>query len=202
MTIKRKYLKHGDIVEIHLPLTNSFAYGKLIDPRKISDPFEYPFFIRIYNFISKDNIADVKQVSRQLLLAPFWLQGQSAAITKTNWKILSNEPVDLNEEFIPDTKAEFPRGSENPEKWAYIKRFDTMPIFTEYSKVKHLANSSGKNIEVVPFLVELEILKQKGKDIKKEYGLKDWLEELNYKNSIDLPVYVDLSDKLQGRAVY
>lgn len=202
MTIKRKYIKHGDIVEIPLPLTNRFAYGKIIDPSKINNPFDYAFFIRVYNFTSTDNISDVKKINRQLLFAPFWLQGQSAAITKANWKILSNEPVDLDEEFIPDTKRGFPIDTANPEKWAYIKRFDTMPIPAEYAKIKHLDYSSGKNIEIVPFLVELEILKQKGKDIKKEYGLKDWLEELYYKDFIDLPVYVDLPEKLKGRAVY
>lgn len=202
MTIKRTYIKHGDIVEISLPLTNRFAYGKIIDPRKINNPFNYPLFIRLYNFISAHNIIDIKKINRQLLLAPFWLQGQEAVITKKNWKILSNELVDLEEEFIPDTKAGFPRGSENPEKWAYIKRFDTIPVFSDYDKIKHLDYSSGKSIEIVPFLVELEILKQKGKDIKKEYGLKDWLEELYYKDVIDLPVYSNLPGKLQGRANY
>ncbi|MBX7154438.1 MAG: Imm26 family immunity protein [Candidatus Kapaibacterium sp.] len=199
MTIKRKYLKHGDIVEIHLPLTNSFAYGKLVDPRKIRDPFEYPFFIRIYNFTCTEHIVDVSKINRQLLLAPFWLQGQSVAVTKANWKILANEPVDLHEEFIPDTKREFPIGSANPEKWTYVKRFNTIPISTEYAQIKHLDYSSGKNIEIVPFLVQLEILKQKGKDIKKEYGLKDWLEELYYKNFINMPVYVDLPEKLKEK---
>lgn len=201
MTINRKYLKHGDIVEIPLNRTNEFAYGKIIDPRKIKDPFDYPSFIRIFNSIHENKILDVKEINRELLLAPFWLVGQSAAATKYGWKIITNESVDTSEEFIPDTKTEWPRLSEKPEKWGYIKRFDTQINFTDYNKVKHLDDSSGKNIEIVPFIIELEMLKIKGKDIKKEYGLKDWLEEEYYKSFSDLPIYSKLPDKIQGRAI-
>jgi hypothetical protein len=202
MTTKRKYLKHGDIVEIALPRTKKFAYGKIIDPRKIKDPFDHPSFIRVFNSIQKDRIQDVKDLDRRLLLAPFWLVGQSAAVTKFGWKIIATEIVDAQEEFIPDTKTEWPKLSEKPEKWGYIKRFDTNVIFADFHKVKHLDKSSGKNIEIVPFLIELEILKIKGKDIKKEYGLKDWLEKEYYTIFSALPVYSNLPDKLKGRVSF
>ena len=46
----------------------------------------------------------------------------------------------------------------------------------------------------------MEELKIKNKDIKKEFGLKNWLEEQYYKSFLYLPIYSKLPDKLQGRA--
>jgi hypothetical protein len=200
MTTSRKFLKHGDIVEILLPRTAKFAYGKIIDPRKLQEPFDFPLFIRLFNSFHHNKISDVQELNRQLLLAPFWLVGYSAAVTKFGWKIIATETVETDEEFIPDTKTEWPKFAKKPDKWGYIKRFDTNIIFTDFNKVKHLDNSSGKNIEVVPFIIETEILKIDGKDIKNEFGLKDWLETEIYKMYSDLPIYSMLPDKLQGHA--
>ncbi len=55
------------------------------------------------------------------------------------------------------------------------------------------------NIEIIPFLIELEILKLQGKDIKREFGIKDWLEELYYEKHSKLPIYSNLPNELKGR---
>jgi hypothetical protein len=134
-------------------------------------------------------------------LAPFFLVGFSAAISKYKWTILKNEEVENTEEFIPDTKRSWPPFVENPDKWGFITRFDTHLIFTEYENVKHLDDSTGKHVSVIPFLIELEKLKLEGKDIKNEMGLNDWLEEVTYKNHFHLPIYVNLSEELKGMAI-
>ncbi len=199
MPINIKYLKHGDIVKVPLSRTRQFAYGKIIDPKKIKEPLELPLFLRVYRSIHEDAITHLHEVSRELLLALFYLVGQSAAVSKMGWKIMTTEKVTVEEEVIPDTKMAWPPLSLNAEKWGYSKRFSTNIIFADYEKVKHLDDSSGKNIEIVPFLIEMEVLKINGKDIKKELGLQDWLEEVNYKIFSALPVYSSLPKELQGR---
>lgn len=199
MLIKRKYLKHGDVVEIQLTHSKRFVYGKIIDPLKIHNPIKLPFFLRVYKSVYDSGISDLNCLSRELLLAPFYLVGQSAAITKFGWKIIGTENILEEEEFIPDTKSEWPMYPLKPEKWRYIRNFDTKTIFTDYDKVKHLDDSSGKNIEIIPFLIELEILKLQGKDIKREFGIKDWLEELYYEKHSKLPIYSNLPNELKGR---
>lgn len=200
MTIKRKFIKHGDVIEISLPRTKGFAYLKIIDPTKIENPIDLPAFVRIYNSFHDKKISSTDELNRDLLLAPFYLVGQSAAINKYNWTILKNEPVDSSEEFIPDTKRSWPPFIEHPEKWGYIKRFDTHIIFSDYEKVKHLDEPSGKHISGIPFIIELEKLKIQGLDIKKEMGLNDWVEELMYKIYSPLPAFINLPNNMKGNA--
>ena len=200
MQIKRKYLRHGDVVEI--PLRNGeYVYAKIVDPRKITNPIELPFFLRIYNSISKTQIQDLKQLNRELLLAPFYIVGGSAAITKFHWRIIVNENVEVHEEWIPDTKRQWPILTDKPERWTYLERFSTHFIFSDYDNVKHLDDSSGKAIEVIPFIIELEVLKLEGKDIKVELGLKDLFEESVYKTFIDLPSFIQLPPNMKGKAI-
>src|SRR6266487_2709250 len=108
MQIKRKYLRHGDIVEIPLGNKVSFGYAKIIDPTKIEEPIDLPFFLRVYHSITQSRIDNVAQLNRDLLLAPFYMIGHSSAITKFQWRIISNEEVDIFEELIPDTKQSWP----------------------------------------------------------------------------------------------
>lgn len=199
MVIKRRYLKHGDIVEIQLIHSKKFVYGKIVNPLKINNPIKLPFFLRVYKSVHNSELSDLNCLTRELLLAPFYLIGQSAAVTKFGWKIIGTENVLEEEEFIPDTKREWPMYPLKPEKWGYIKNFDTKVIFSDYDKVKHLDDSSGKNIEIIPFLIELEIMKLQGKDIKSEFGIRDWLEEHYYEKQSKLPIYSNLPNELKGK---
>jgi len=108
MPIKRRYIKHGDIVELTLPNLKRFGYGKIIDPRLIAKPLDYPHFIRVYDASFEQPILSLDALRRELLVAPFYIVGGSAAITKFNWKILDNEHVQKEEEWIPDTKVAWP----------------------------------------------------------------------------------------------
>jgi hypothetical protein len=178
-----------------------FSYGKIIDPKLIADPIYYPHFIRVYSDISEQPISSADSLNRELLLAPFPIVGGSAAITKFGWKIVANEPVLNDEEWIPDTKVGWPLFSNPPERWAYKKRYSTHFTFSTWENVQHLNDATGKNIEVIPFLIELELLKKEGKDIKTEYGVKDWLEQIIYDCYSQLPSYSDLPEEIKGKAI-
>jgi len=54
---------------------------------------------------------------------------------------------------------------------------------------------------VILFLIELELLKQEGKDIQKEFGVKDWLEQIIYDAHSKLPVYTQLPENKKGKVV-
>ncbi len=201
MSVKRKYIKHGDIVEIQLPRLRKFSYGKIIEPKNIADPLDLPHFIRIYKDIYEHQISSINELSRELLLAPFYIAGGSAAITKFNWRIISNEEVTEEEEWIPDTKEGWPLFSSPPQRWGYKMRYGTELIFSKWENVQHLDYATGKNIEVIPFLIELEHLKIEGKDIQVEYNIDDWLEKTIYEKHIQLPVYSALPAELKGKAI-
>jgi hypothetical protein len=201
MLIKRKFLKHGDIVEVPLPHLGKFSYGKIIDPKLIEEPIDFPLFLRVYISIHDYRIESVDQLNRALLLAPFYLVGQSAAVNKFGWRIVENEIVTKEEEWIPDTKEAWPLFSETPEKWGYKKRFSTKLTFSERDKVQHLDYANGKNVEVVSFIIELELLKKEDKDIQKEFGVQGWLEQTYYKLHSGLPIYTELPATHQGKVV-
>jgi hypothetical protein len=201
MPVKRKYIKHGDIVEIPLPHLKGFGYGKIIDPKLISNPIDYPHFIRVYAASYELPISSVIKLKRELLLAPFYIVGGSAAITKFSWNIVDNEPVQVAEEWIPDTKVAWPLFSNPPEGWAYKERYSTHFTFSTWENVQHLDDTTGKNIEVIPFLIQLELLKQEGKDIQKEYEVNGWLEQTIYDIHSKLPVYTQLPENKKGKAV-
>jgi hypothetical protein len=44
MNVKRKFIKHGDVIEIPLKYSDGFSYLKVIDPQKIENPIDLPFF--------------------------------------------------------------------------------------------------------------------------------------------------------------
>lgn len=201
MEIKRKNIKHGDIVEIWLPLLQRFSYGKIIDPKKISEPIDLPYFIRVYNDIYEKPIQSIEALNTELLLAPFYIVGTSASVTKFHWRIVTNEKVSIAEEWIPDTKEGWPLFSNPPQKWGFKKRYSTHFIFSDWDKVRHLDNAIGKNIEVLPFLIELELLKNEGKDIRAHYNINNPLEEEIYECFNQLPVYTTLSEAMKGKAI-
>ena len=201
MAIKRRYIKHGDIVELTLPNLKRFGYGKIIDPRLIAKPLDYPHFIRVYDASFEQPILSLDALRRELLVAPFYIVGGSAAITKFNWKILDNEHVQKEEEWIPDTKVAWPLFSNPPERWAYKQHYSTHFTFSTWENVQHLDDATGKNIQVIPFLIELELLKKEGKDIQKEFAVNDWLEQIIYDAHSKLPVYTQLPENKKGKVV-
>ena len=126
--------------------------------------------------------------------------GGSVAITKLGWRIVGIEQVVEEEEWIPDTKVAWPLFSNPPEKWAYKKRFSTDFTFSSWQNVGHLDDATGKAVEIIPFLLELELLKHESKDILKERGINDMFEKAIYDSHINLPVYTELPDEMKGKA--
>ena len=194
--IKRNYLKHGDIIEICLGHEWGFGYAKVVDPRKLQDPFEYPLILRIYDFNSKSQIISTNSLSRDLLMAPIWISHYAGVIKRQEWTIIANEPIFLEEEFIPHTKQSWPPLLPDPKKWGYYKKFDTHMIFEDYEKVKHLDYKSGYPVEIIAFVIKLELNKkyQKGNIM-----INNWLEQVYFDRRIDLPVFSKLDQELQGR---
>lgn len=201
MSVKKRYIRHGDIVEIKLPHLNRFSYCKVVEPKQLTRPINLPHFIRVYSDTYKQPIPSTEMLNRKLLLAPFYIVGGSAAITKFGWRVVSNEVVSEAEEWIPDTKEGWPLFSNLPEKWGYKQCYSTELIFSEYERVSHLDDATGKNVEVIPFLIELELLKNEGKDIRTEYGINNWLEQTIYNSFIQLPVFTKLPEEIKGRAI-
>ena len=201
MEVKRKHIKHGDIVEIKLPNLHRFSYGKIIEPKQLKSPIDLPHFLLVYKNTFEQPIPSTETLNRELLLAPFYIVGGSAAITKFGWRIVSNEKVSEAEEWIPDTKEGWPLFSNPPEKWGYKQRHSTQLVLSEYERVKHLDDAKGKNIEAIPFLIELELLKNEGKDIQLEFGIQNWLEQAIYDSFIQLPVYSQLPEEIKGKVI-
>ncbi|MGZ5281352.1 MAG: hypothetical protein ACXWEY_03660 [Bacteroidia bacterium] len=199
--MKRTNIKHGDVVEIYLPNVEKFCHGKIIDPKQIKTAIDLPHFLLVNNDVFSQPTLTLETLNRELLLAPFYIVGGSAAVTKFGWRIISNEHVSESEEWIPDTKEGWPLFSNPPQRWGYKTKYSTKLIFSEWEKVKHLDNGVGKNIEVIPFLIEQELLKIEGKDIQIEYGIKNWLEQIIYDNYKQLPVYSKLPNELKGKAI-
>ena len=197
--IKRNNIKHGDVVEVELPNKRGFGYLKCIEPKKFNE--DAPLTILIYNWQSKEPIEDLGLIDRNLLLAPLWIAGSSAAITKFDWKILVNEDVSEDEMWLPDTKGGWPPLKQSPEKWAYFEQFSTKPIFAEYENVKHLNENVGFSIEGIPYLILMELLKLQDKDIKNDIDTDDWLDEVVYERMADLPSYSKLPQEIQGKVI-
>ena len=199
--IKRKYLRNGDLVEIKLPRLNGYVCAKIIDPMKSKSPIELPFFIRLFNHHYSDPRIDSFEHSQDLLVDPFWISGQSAAVTKYGWRILTNEDVNDKEFFFSDTKSQWPPFIDNYDYWVYFKNFDAMPIRSDYDKVSHLNFKSGKDISFVPLIAEIELLKILNKDYKDLFGIMDFLEESIYTEYSSLPVYSRLSEEIKGKHI-
>jgi len=194
-------IKHGDFIEIPLEGEFGFGYAKFIDPKKISvDKDLLPIF-HLYNYTSLKSLKDYKEIKKELLIAPVTVAGTNG-INKLGWRIIGNEPVLDDEKFLPDVKTSWPPVGPST-KWAYYENLgDTTKMhFARLEQVEHLAWAESLEIDIVAFRITLELLKIMGKDIKNEIGLKDWLEEYEYKNAIGLPIYSELPDAKKGRAL-
>ena len=90
-----------------------------------------------------------------------------------------------------------------PERWVYYAELGNTEKrhFLSYDNVRHLENGRILNIELVPFWIVMEKLRIEDKDIKDHISSMDWLEEVEYNQSYDLPVYSKLPKDIKGRAI-
>ncbi len=184
-------LKNGDILEIPLNNEYGFGYAKFLNSKKVWSNNNLPDVLLIFKFNCAktiDNIAEIKE--RELLIAPVAIAG-SNGILKSGWRLIGNELILERDKFLPYVKTGWPPLIPNPEKWAYYEDLgDTTKMhFSEYDKVSHLEYSRVLHINVVPFRITMELMKLEGKDIKKMIGKLDWLEEVEYNQSFDIPPY-------------
>lgn len=193
-------LKNGDILEIPLINGYGYAYAKFLNSKNVWEGKNIPDVLRVFTF---RNITSVDTLNfdllKDLLFAPVAISG-SNGILKANWKIVGNEIITETDKFLPFVKSGWPQFLEKPEKWVYYEDLgDTTKMFFEdFNNIKHLEFSRVLDISVVPFKITLEFMKLDKRDIKETYKM-NWLEEIEYKNSIDLPPYSSLPEKLQGR---
>lgn len=193
--INRKRLIHGDILEIEID-NHGFVYFKYLNIQKFNPDSSYPDLIRIYKKVYDSPLYNPVSLDRELLIAPKLISGRLGIFKALNIRIVANENVFEEEKVMPDVKTGYPDHlygfeEEKYEKWKVMKEMgDTMKsFFTTLGKVRHLEWAGAMNITGIPFRIKLELLKLQGRDIKLEYGLKDWHEELIYQQSINLPAY-------------
>lgn len=198
--ITRKRQKAGDILEIYIE-DLGYIYFKIIDILQIKSDSSYPYLIRVYKKIYKDPIHNIADLDRQLLIPPKTISAFNGIMKVLPLRILANEEEILQEEkVLPDVKDGSPIhkygfDASKYKKWLVIKELgDTMNSYytDDYDKVRHLEWVGALNVIGIPFRIKLELLKLQGKDIKTEYGLKDWHEEMIYQQTHDLPIYSEL----------
>lgn len=199
--IKRKSLKNGDIIEIKIE-EYGYVYAKYINVLLIYPETSYPDLLRIYKSVYVEPLDNLILLKRDLLIAPLAIAGLKGIFKTLHCKIIANETVEGEDEVLPDVKRGHPPfigGYDDTkyEKWMVLKKLGdpTKFSFENYESVKHLEWAGATNVEVIKFRIKLELLKLQGKDIKKEIGLNDWLEEEIYKRAINLPIYSLLNKK-------
>ena len=196
--IKRKKIIDGDIIEIEIK-NFGYVYAKYINVLRIYPETSYPDLLRIYQKIYSKPITNLTSLDRELLIAPLAIAGIKGIFNILKCKIIGNEEVVIEEETLPDVKRGHPAfvgGYDDTQydKWMVLKKLGdpTKFLLTKLENVKHLEWAGATNIEVLIFRIKLELFKLQGKDIKKEIGLKDWLEEEFYNRAINLPIYSKL----------
>lgn len=202
--MKRLNIKNGDIIQVPLKkYIEGYAYCKYIDPMKVwGGEIELPGILLMYNFISKEVDGDINKINRALLLPPKAIAGIRGAL-KLGWRVLGNESITDAEKFLPHVKGGWPHVSRIPERWLYYEELGNprKQHFAEYDDVKHLEMNSLLNIELVPFRIVMEHLRINNMDIKYFVDDMDWLEEYEYNQSKDLPIFITLPEAMKGRAI-
>lgn len=202
--MKQTNVKNGDILQIPLSkYIEGYGYGKFLDPVKVwGGDINLSGVILIYHFISKTQEDDIKEVDRELLLPPLAVSGIKG-VSKLGWRVIGNEFITEEETFLPHVKGGWPHLASKPERWLYYEELGNSrkQHFADYEDVKHLEMNGQLNIELIPFRIAMEYLKIRGEDIKSQVEELNWLEEYEYNQSKDLPIYMKLPDKLKGRAI-
>jgi hypothetical protein len=205
--IKRKSLKDGDVIELVIE-DFGYVYMKYIDVINIFPQSSYPSLLRIYKSVYNAPVSPLTTLDRELLIAPLLIHGVKGIFKELNCKLIANEEVNSDEMILPDVKRGHPPLTGgfvegNYEKMMVLRNLgDTDDyFFTKPKNVMHLEWSGAANISIIPFRIKLELLKLQGKDIKKEIGLKDWLEEEMYKRAINLPPYSKLDKSTRDFAI-
>jgi hypothetical protein len=204
--IIRKKLLHGDILEIEI-LDYGFAYLKYLNIQKFNLNCGYPDLVRIYKGFYAKPIIELKELDRELLIAPITISGRLGIFKVLNIKIICNEEVLIEEEIMPDVKIGYPDDLfgfeiEKYEKMKVMKDMgDTInTYFTTLDKVKHLEWAGATNVRSIPFRILLENLKLQGKDIKEVFGINNFLEEIEYEKTKSMPIYSQLDIKTRDYA--
>ncbi len=207
MQIKRKKLIHGDILEIEMP-NYGFIYAKYINVLSFFTESGYPDVLRVYNKCEEKPIDRLEILNRDLLFAPQPIAGIKGIIKRLDCKIIANESVNQDEEILPDVKRGHPpfiNGYDESkyEKFMVLRNLGDVKdyYFSTSEKVKHLEWAGALNIEGLIFRIKIELLKIENKDIKKEEGIKDWLEQEIYDRTIRLPCYTKIEKKYRDKAM-
>lgn len=205
--IKRKKLKHGDVIEFHIQGLG-YNYAKFINVNEIFKSSSYPHALRIYKEVRKTKLGDLADLNRELLIAPIAIAGGNGIVKVLNCEIIGNEDFDAEELILPEVKNGYPPFvggyvEENYEKMEILKNLGDIHDFfyTKPQKAKHLEWVGAVSVEAISFRIKLEQLKLLGKDIKKVDGLNDWLEEHIYECSIRLPIYSKMKKNIRDFAL-
>lgn len=165
MALKRKYLKHGDLLEFDLrPYFKLYGYGKFIDFKKEGIDLSYNMKINFFNYFSKNPISDYSVLNEiDLLTNPFIISRDGKILS--NWKILKNSKVnegDLIRTFYKEVRGNLTlRLRPQVEKfenyyWGYLNDDEVglrIHAAKDYKSVQHLEFSYANNKnKVIPRL--------------------------------------------------
>lgn len=114
-------IKNSDILAIPLDkYISGYGYAKYLDSQKVwGKEINIPGVLRICNFVTGSIEQDVSKINRDLLLAPVAVAGIKG-IGKLGWRVIANESILKEEEFLPQVKGGWPHMAPVPERWRLV----------------------------------------------------------------------------------
>lgn len=193
----------GTILEFKVPLNLGYAYCKILDFREIRK-FD-GVLVKVFDHIVEKPINDIKILTlKDLLFGTRRMPYLPGTRGKGAWKI-KGVLISEDDNIIPDFKycikdAAFLEDESTVGPWDAVKNIRNY-IPSDYEKVKHLEDTIVSFRPVILIRTAMEYCRINNIDVRKKFDLKMTINDLVYKQMMNVPIYRDIPKEIRGRAI-
>lgn len=193
----------GSILEFKVPANLGYAYCKILDFRYIRE-FD-GVLIKVFDYIAKKPIADINILREKDWLFGCrrmpWLPGTRG---KGAWK-LKGVLIAEEDNVIPHFKyciksSPFTEDKLNAEVWDVVKNINEY-IPCPYECVRHLEDTVVSPQLSIEIRTAMECFRINGVPIEKHFDLTKTVNNLVFKQMINVPIYRTIPKEIRGKGI-
>ncbi len=193
----------GTILEFKVPLDIGYAYCKILDFRYIRK-FD-GVLIKVFDYIVKTPLDDITELaSKELLFGARRMPDLPGTRGKGAWK---NKGVLISDDdnLIPDFKycikgAAFLEDESKVGPWDAVKNINNH-LTSSYEKIRHLEDTIVSPRLAIEIRTGMEYYRINNIRIDKKFDMTRTINDLVYKQMINVPIYRDIPKEIRGRAL-